>query len=473
MEEANILVPITMFGCIVVFLILFATLQPRRALLASFIGAWLFLPNATYEFDGFPDYDKLFATCAGILLAVFIFDFKRLVAFRPKWVDIPMLIWCLVPLGASVTNFGLTQDGLYDGASEMLAQIILWGVPYLLGRIYFTNWKEIKELAIGMIIGGFLYTPFILVEMRLSPQFHRWIFGYHQHLFEQTFRFGTWRPMVFFQHGLMLAFWVCAIAILSFWLWHSGSIKTVKVPFSEYKFPFAWVAGFFVVLTLMMVSVNAWVALAVGLTTLLLSTQIRTRWLLSALILIVPFYATMQSLQIWPNELTVDFMTGLLGEERAQSLEFRYFNEYYLTEKALEQPVFGWAGWDRQHVSINDYGLRTVADSLWVIFFGKFGTVGLISIMACILTPAIVFIGRYPPWLWRHPTLAPAAALSVILVLYMIDGLLNMMINPLYMIAAGAIHSAYANGLELSRDTDQPTAVPPSPQRPRRASVGA
>ena len=114
-----------------------------------FLGAWLFLPNAIYPYEGLPDYTKLFATCAGIMLAVFIFDFKRLVAFRPKWIDIPMLIWCLVPLGASITNFGL-RVGFRDGLSEMLGQIILWGVPYFLGRIYFTEWEPTTRFGQGI-----------------------------------------------------------------------------------------------------------------------------------------------------------------------------------------------------------------------------------------------------------------------------------------------------------------------------------
>ncbi len=470
MEEANILVPITMFGCIVVFLVLFAVLPPRRALLASFLGAWLFLPNAIYPYEGLPDYTKLFATCAGILLAVFIFDFKRLLAFRPNWVDIPMLIWCLVPLGSSITNFGF-RVGFRDGLSEMLGQLILWGVPYFLGRIYFREWSELRELVKALIISGLIYVPFILIEMRFSPQLHRWVYGYHQHLFEQTARFGQWRPMVFMQHGLMVAFWMASISIISFWMWYTGTFKKISFSWLPFDIPFVLVAILFSVVTIFMVSVNAWVALALGIITLLASTYLRTRWILIALIIAVPLYALLQSLSVWPNDLSVDFVTGLLGGDRAQSLEFRYFNEEYLTSHALEKPVFGWAGWGRQHVEINDYGLRTVADSLWITFLGKFGAVGLLSLMLSILLPPIVFVARYPTWIWSHPTMAPAAAMAVVLVLYMLDGLLNNMINPLYMLSAGAMLGAYAN-LPAKSDVKETDLSPPRPQQsPRNATA--
>ena len=472
METANILVPITMFGCIAVFLVLFATMEPRRALLASFLGAWLFLPNFAWEIEGIPDYTKLFATCFGIMLAVFVFDFKRILAFRPKALDIPMLIWCLVPLGASITNFGLNREGIYDGMSETLAQIILWGVPYFLGRIYFRNWKELRELAIAMIISGLVYLPLVWIEMRLSPQLHNWVYGYHQHLFHQTKRFGLWRPMVFMQHGLMVAFWMMTVTLTTFWLWRSGSVKRVRIPFTQTTMPFAVIALLFGITTILMVSVNAWVSLGIGLTLLMFSTQFKTRWLVGLFMAIVPLYIILQGANLFPQELAVDFVTGLLGEERAQSLEFRYFNEEYLTEHAREQPIFGWAGWDRQHVNINEYGLKTVADSLWVIFFGKFGTVGLLSLMLSIMLPAILFVVRYPPWIWSHPTLAPAAALSMVLVLYMFDGLLNAMINPLFMLTAGSLMGALANLPELDTylEKDDSPSAPTSIGTPQPAA---
>lgn len=459
--SANILVPIALFGCIFVFLGLFAILKnPRHALLYSFISAWLFLPNFTYEIEGLPDYSKLFATCFGILLAVFVFDFKRLISIRPKWVDIPMIMWVLVPFGSSLTN-GL---GWWDGMSESLDQAVLWGIPYFLGRVYFTSWDDLKDLATGFLIGGAVYTPLILREMQVSPQLHKFVYGFHQHKFEQTWRFGMWRPMVFMQHGLMAAFWVMAIALIAVWLWRSGTYKQLEFTLfgREIVIPFGFVALFFVALTIPMVSVNAWVWTLTGLSVLFASQILRTRWIIVLLFCIVPIYAFLQGSNMWPTELSVDFMTGLIGEERAQSLEYRYFNEEYLTERAREQPIFGWAGWDRQHVDLG-WGNRTIADSMWVTFFGKFGAFGLMALIFSILLPPIVFVARYKAYMWSHPKLAPAAVFSVILVLYMLDGLLNNMINPLYMLTAGAMLGAYANLPAVDAAVyEPPKSKPPS-----------
>ena len=50
----TILVPIALFGWIPVVLMIFSLLPPRRAVIAAFISAWLFLPMAGYSDSGVP-----------------------------------------------------------------------------------------------------------------------------------------------------------------------------------------------------------------------------------------------------------------------------------------------------------------------------------------------------------------------------------------------------------------------------------
>src|SRR6476469_5147949 len=108
------LVYLVMFGWIPFVFYLFIRFPPQRAVIISFIIAWLFLPLAKFPLPGLPDYTKMSATCYGILLAVIVYDAARLTSFRFGWLDIPMLIWCLCPIPSSVTN----DLGLYDGVSS-------------------------------------------------------------------------------------------------------------------------------------------------------------------------------------------------------------------------------------------------------------------------------------------------------------------------------------------------------------------
>ena len=52
------------------------------------------------------------------------------------------------------------------------------------------------------VLGGLIYVPLCLFEVRMSPQLHNMVYGFAQHSFGQTVRGGGWRPMVFMQHGL-------------------------------------------------------------------------------------------------------------------------------------------------------------------------------------------------------------------------------------------------------------------------------
>jgi hypothetical protein len=44
-----------------------------------------------------------------------------------------------------------------------------------------------------------------------------------------------------------------------------------------------------------------------------------------------------------------------------------------------------------------------------------------------------------PTLAWRHPAIAPAVVLSVIVLLYFVDCLFNAMLNPTYTMAAGGL----------------------------------
>ncbi len=442
MEE---LVPIIMIGVVPIFLIFFLFYRNNRTVLAGFLFAWLFLPIQTYEIVGLPDYNKITATVLGIGIGILLLDIRRIFRFRPHWADLPMLIWCFVPVAASVSN-GL---GVYDGLSESLDQVISWGVPWFIGRLYFKSWSDMRSMALGLIIAGIIYLPLLLFEMRMSPQLHNLVYGFHQHKFEQTMRFGGWRPMVFMNHGLMVAFMVASIAIITSWTWYAGTFRTIfKVP--------TWIwAIVFILLTVFMRSVNAWIWLSLGLPLLFFSHRFKTKIFVWILLGVIPIYVFANMVDVWPEDTAVRIATGIIGPVRAQSLEFRYFNENHLMEKAWDRILFGWAGWDRQHVFFEWGPAKTVADSLWIIVLGKFGLLGLVSLMTTLFMPMILYIRRYSPWTWAYPTAAPGAALCVVLLLYLADGMVNAMVNPLYMLVAGAVISTCV-GQPLVVEDDKP-----------------
>src|SRR5205823_5308942 len=73
------------------------------------------------------------------LLGVLLFDSKRLFSFRPRWFDIPMLVWCIVPMISDllIPETEPKRPTFYDSFSASRDQVWFYGIAYYLGRVYF------------------------------------------------------------------------------------------------------------------------------------------------------------------------------------------------------------------------------------------------------------------------------------------------------------------------------------------------
>lgn len=423
---------IALWGILPVGVALFWLVPPRRALIAVFIFGWLFLPMAAISFPGFPDYSKAMATSLAALLGASLRDSGRLMTFRPRWFDLPMAVWCLVPLVTSTTN-GL---GIYDGIAFSFGNTFEWGVPYLLGRVYFQNMSDLTELAVGIVIGGLIYVPLCWIEIRLSPQLHYWVYGFHQHEFNQTKRYGGYRPMVFMYHGLALGMWMTAATLTAVWLAATGAVRRL------FGAPLWGWAVLLAVTSLFVKSFGAFALLLVGCGALFSSKVGASRLVLAVLVTIPILYAGARATGHWDGGELVELSTMLGGEQRGGSLRFRMDMENVLIQRALEQPVFGWGGWGRNRPVENRAGV--VTDGLWVITMGQHGIVGLASITAVILAGPMLMLWRASSSDWRQPRWAAAVALAVLLSLFMVDCLFNACPNPVFTLACGGVPTVVA-----------------------------
>ncbi len=437
------LVPITMFGWIGVVLLLFWRLSPQKAIITAFVIGWLFLPMAKYELPG-PDYTKASATCLSVLLAAMIFDSKRLLSlsFCPSVVDIPMLVWCLCPLASAISNGpDLT---LYDGLSAVFEQVVTWGLPYLIGRIYLGHLVGLRGLTYGIFVGGLLYIPLCWIEMRFSPQLHHWIYGYFQHDFGQTIRESGYRPMVFMEHGLAVAMYMTTATIAGVWLWRTGAVREI------YGFPIAWFVLPLLATTVMLKSAAALLFLMTGLATLIVGQMFRTRLLLAALMLIPAIYVTARIVGEWDAPEVVAKVRESAGADRAQSFEFRLQNERLIAERAERQPTFGWGLFGRAFVKNSRGQITSTPDSLWIIALGQTGLVGLIALGALMIPVAVVLL-RLQLSAWTDPKYVGLIVGSVLLALYALDNLLNNMPNPIFLLALGGITGLIAKPVVTRR----------------------
>ena len=89
---------------------------------------------------------------------------------------------------------------------------------------------------------------------------------------------------------------------------------------------------------------------------------------------------------------------------------------------------------------------EAIPDGLWIIALSKYGWFGLCMLTMTLLLPSFLLARKVPKHWLGSAAMAPAALLGVLASLYMIDCLLNAMINPVFTIAVGGL-AAYTAAL--------------------------
>jgi hypothetical protein len=421
-------VPLAIFGWPLVVLAIFLALPPRRAIICSVVGAWMFLPMATYDLPGIPDISKMSIASISVFLCTVGFHFPQYSKIQLSWWDCFIFFWLAVPFPAAVVN----GYGVYEGLSIVLSQVFAWGLPYLVGRAFFGTSDSLSELAFGIFVAGLVYAPLVLFEMKVSPQLHTWVYGYHQHTFSQARKGDGWRPTVFMQHGLAVAMFMATSSITGLWLWLSG--RTKKLLGSP-----IWV--FTVPLFLVSVSCRSSYALLLqvtGVGAILSLRFFKLRVFLLSIVMIAPIYLIARTVVGWDAQILKDIASEM-GSDRARSLNVRLTSEDIILDWMNGHEWIGRSNYSQLIVDTRRTGEKFIPDALWVIAYGKFGYIGLVSLLGALLVgPSLYFLRNSPVGL-ASPYAAGATSLAVVLALHACDNLQNAMINPIYMLVAGGL----------------------------------
>ncbi len=337
-----------------------------------------------------------------------------------------MVVFCLCPFASATTN-GL---GAYEGASAMLEQIVSWGLPYLIGRVYFTDLDGLGELALGIAIGGLIYVPLCLIEVRFSPILETAVYGIAHW---EGLRYGGYRPKVFLSTGLELGMWMTNASLVCYQIWSCGAVKTLRG---------IGLGKFLLVLLVTSVlckSTGAIGVLVLGLSTMWIAKRTKRSWAVWLLIAIAPCYTVTRTFNLWSGQEAVQLPEATVGGDRAQAVSYRLYMENRLASHALEAPILGWGRFNRNQIHNKKGQVLTVPDGYWILALGINGLVGLTTLVVIMIQPMVLTIRRFPVATWSDPRVAPTVALAMILTLTMIDFLSNAMLNPIYALTMGGV----------------------------------
>lgn len=450
----NPLATLVILGWIPLVFYLFNRFPAQRAVVVSYVTGFLFLPEViSYPIaQGIPVYNKVSATTYCILFATLLYDSKRFSSFKLGLLDVPMLIWCLCPIATQFSN-GLSP------VSPTLNQIVTWGLPYFIGRIYLNDLAGLRLLAVGIFAGGMVYVPLCLLEMRIAPTLHLRLYGAHARAdFAQTIRYGGYRPTVFLTHGLWVGVWMMAATLIGIWLWRTKVIKQLR------GIPIRRLVVVLIITFILVKSTGAYIYLAIGTVILFTAGWLRSKIPVLLLIAALSTYLYLGATgALYSMPQVVSFVSNAQSSQndRTGSLAFRIINEEALSQKARQRMILGWGDSGGNRIYDEEGRDISVTDSLWILAYGLQGLVGLISFTASLFAATLGFcFSRYSPSTWSNPKVAPAAALALILILYMLDSALNALVCPVFMVASGGISGLVMQEPQTSKATSDRLSIP-------------
>lgn len=452
----------------VVVVVLFRRLPVERALIWSILGGYLLLPPvAAIDLPAVPALDKMSIPALSAYVVV----------TRMLGISVPLIptgrlarlllgVFVLAPFGTILTNpevIPVAGHGvlpslrLYDAISIIAFQAFVI-LTFALARSLLASAAALREILIALVVGGLGYSLPMLLEVRLSPQLNIWIYGFFQHSFEQMMRQGGFRPIVFLQHGLWVAFFAMTSVL--------AAVSLLREAPAADKARLALASAYLFVVLVLCKSIGSLVY-AAALAPLVL--MIGQRWLLRiamAMAVLALSYPVLRSSGLIPAEDLVR-LAASYSAERAQSLEFRFANEAVLLNHAFEKSWFGWGGFGRNQIyDIFTGRSLTVADGRWVIVLGMYGWVGYVGEFGLLALP-LVLLWRRAERLPPGTMAAPLGALAVIHGVNMVDMLPNATLTPMTWLIAGALLGHAELAAAPTQDKPAATDIAPKAGRPR------
>ena len=439
---------IAFFAWVPISLFFFWRYPLRVAILVNFLAGAALLPSAAYTPTTVTFPYWILGTClpsthfftkatvTGMtgLVGILLFDRKSFNRFQLGFWDLPMLVWCTVPLLSALAN----AQELAAAVRSELYQILAWGVPYLIGRLYFTDAESWKLAAKAFVIAGIAYVPICLTEIFTGPQLYAHLYGYQPYRWIGAQRYIGFRPIGLLEDGNQLGIWMATSALIAIWLWRRRIVDRLL------GIPASWISGGLLCVTLLCQSAGSIVLLLCLLPFVWFRKSDLPRAVIGLVLLMVLGFMALRlgnvvSLQtlVKQNNVARSAANSLKSIQRG-SFGWRLSQDEKYVGLALEKPLLGSGEWDWWK------GGATRPWGLWLLTFGMYGLAGLIALECIQLVPvARIF---WSPHSNSDPSILDLqSALAGAILMSAIDNLLNgSMILPLLLVIGGLSAPSFA-----------------------------
>ncbi|WP_051448333.1 FUSC family membrane protein [Bradyrhizobium sp. WSM1417] len=457
----NIFSYFVLFAWPAVVIFLFVSRPQNQALIWSVLGAQLILPEVTsFKIEMLPALDKNSVAVIAPALACTILASPK-VRQNNQWglTEFLLATYLVCPLVTSSFNgepiiLGskiLPAAGYYDAVSASIIQLLNL-LPYLLGRRLLGASPDTEQILRALVLAALFYSLPMLLEIRLSPQLHHWIYGVFQSSFVNEGRLGGFRPTVFMKNGLAVAFFLLTSLIAAAMFWRIR--RTV----------FHLAPGWFVLyLGVLLVLCKAVGALVYGLILVPVVRWIQPRrqiQIAMALVLIALSYPILRAYDFFPTDSLVETAKEF-SVDRAASLKTRFDQEQQLLVHASSHFFFGWGRFGRSRV-YDEYGKDvTLSDGRWIITMGTFGFMGFLAEFGLLVLPVLRVASAFHR-VKTYQEQSLLAALTLIVGVSCIEQLPNDSLGPWMWLIAGAL-AGRADVLRRTKKPGMSHAIPVAP----------
>ena len=436
----NLLAYVALILCPFVSIVVVALFRAQVSVPIVILAGQMFLPAAMKLGVPLTLLDKDTLPALGALVGCLIFRSRSLAGSRPwRGYDLFIVVHMLGLLGTSLTNQDPLRYGpvvlpglsLYDFFNSAVNVALYWWPSFYLGRSLYRTSQDLKTLFVILALAGLVYSFFLFIEMVMSPQLNRWVYGFHQTEFLQTMRGGGFRPKAFMRHGLNVVLFMLITVF--------AAITLAKTKQRVAGLPPTAVAIYLTVVLLLCRSAGILVYSIIFLPLVtLVSPRKQVKW--AAVFALVIFSYPLSRAVGWiPIDDINAFTLSHFGEERGGSLALRLREEGFVMTQALQRIVFGWGGYARQfrHDVWSGKNLALI-DGEWAIQIGMRGVVGYVSMFGMLL---------WPVWRARRTVArldsprdqAMVGCLALMAVVYTLDLIPNSSIDPYLTFLVGVL----------------------------------
>lgn len=476
-HSANWLSYLALVAFVPLGLVAYRALPPVRATLVLVFAGVMFLPElVALDPPLLPRLGKESVVYIAIALGMLSTHRSMLQRFPPgKGIELLILVMIVggmltTLLNTDALHYGpRTIPGMapYEMITASVLELLRYGLPFYFGRILFRSQADLEDALKALTLAGLVYTAFLAIELRLSPQMHRWTYGFHQNDFTTLNRWGGYRPMVYMESGIAVGIFMVNTVM--------ASSVGLRARLKLLSAPSAWVMPYLLVFLMLTKSVASMVWGALFAPLLLLLSPRRLALIAVLMAGLVFFYPMLRLTDLFPWREIVSVAESV-SPDRARSLNYRFENDENMLGKARERFLFGWGGYSRNWAYDPETGEPlTVPDGAWIIRLSSNGLVGFYCLYSLYVIPVVLAFMRLPRIPGKRNQMM-IAGLMLIVIIRAVDQLPNGLYSSYPIFLAGALYNL-TTALPLEHARKKRAArqqardgSPDGPSRPELAS---